>query len=1273
MTKSVRHTERALRALDAAAEERIERLRWQVDLLERELTARDHEASPAGSTARREAVADGATRATAQPAAGTDLALRVALADHSRMIADLRASNSWRVTEPMRAIRRLLFGERKATARPAPSTVSAPTLAVVPARQAAPATAPAPVGIVPDGDGRTAAPRGDVGGSVAVLAPVSPQGVTGGAERLYAGLVDSLRAAGCTVELITIPVDEMSFESIQDGYRAFEQLDLSAFDAVISTKAPSYAVFHPNHLVYLVHTVRAFYDMFDDGVPDPRRNTQRAWIQRADTRAIERARARFAIGQEVVGRLTAANGLTATVLHPGLNLEGLHHAAAGDYFFLPGRLHAWKRVDLAIRAVRGSSLPMKLVLAGDGEAEFTLRDLAGGDPRIVFLGRISDDALREHYAACLAVPFTPIREDYGYVTIEAFASAKPVITCSDSGEPARIVEDGINGLVVPPRVEALQQAMERLWQDRPFAERLGASAGMRSAAFTWDNVAGRLLATAFDGNPAPAAKVPLRVAVLDMQPITPAIGGGRVRLLGLYRDLGPGFETRYVGSFDWPGEARRTTRLSPTLTEIVVPLSDAHHAAARAAAQEVGGRVVIDALFGQHAHLSPDYLAAIHEAVHWADVVVFSHPWVAPLVAPERLAGKRIIYDAHNCEGRLKAALFDRGDPAQAAVVDYVIACERALGARADLVLACAETDRATFVADYGWPAEQIRIVANGVSAGDIPLVADEARRSARHDLGIPDDLVVAFFLGSDFAPNVAAARFIADSVAREIPQVLFVIAGGCSAHVTVSAGNCRLAGPLSDDEKAAWMAAADIALNPMASGSGTNVKMFDYMAHGLPVVATPTGARGIAERNREGVIVAAASGFADAVADLARAPLARRRALGHANRAWAARDFDWRIISRQLGQTLREPQSRDGSVADRRVAHLATTGLRCGIGEYARHLIAALKAEGAANLLLAATSDQEVQDLANLPQPALIAWKRDTVDWRYGAILPEALSAIRAWRPDRLIVQYHPSFYARGDIEHLVRSALAAGVATRVVVHRFVDGDAPLLRCLATLGCTLYSHSPSERRRALAHDIALMPLAMPVESPASAASRPPVSGGPHLVANGFMRRHKGFRHLIEAMPAILRGHPDATLTLFAPRYPAPDSEAEAAVCRQRVESLGLTGHVTIDGTFREHGDLLARIGQADLAILPYEDSDEGGSAAAGDCLAAGTPLLVSRAPVFDGVRDSAATTESDATAIAYAVLRLLAEPAALADLKEAADRYRQTHTWGAAARRLAR
>lgn len=39
---------------------------------------------------------------------------------------------------------------------------------------------------------------------------------------------------------------------------------------------------------------------------------------------------------------------------------------------------------------------------------------------------------------------------------------------------------------------------------------------------------------------------PLRVLVLDMQPIDPPIGGGRIRFLGLYHNLGEDLPTTYI-------------------------------------------------------------------------------------------------------------------------------------------------------------------------------------------------------------------------------------------------------------------------------------------------------------------------------------------------------------------------------------------------------------------------------------------------------------------------------------------------------------------------------------------------------------------------------------------------------------------------------------------------------------------------------------------------------------------------------------------------------
>ena len=61
-----------------------------------------------------------------------------------------------------------------------------------------------------------------------------------------------------------------------------------------------------------------------------------------------------------------------------------------------------------------------------------------------------------------------------------------------------------------------------------------------------------------------------------MQPIEPAVGGGRLRLFGLYHASGRICPTTYVGTYDWPGPGYRDHQLTPTLREIDVPLSDRH-------------------------------------------------------------------------------------------------------------------------------------------------------------------------------------------------------------------------------------------------------------------------------------------------------------------------------------------------------------------------------------------------------------------------------------------------------------------------------------------------------------------------------------------------------------------------------------------------------------------------------------------------------------------------------------------------------------------------
>jgi glycosyltransferase involved in cell wall biosynthesis len=96
----------------------------------------------------------------------------------------------------------------------------------------------------------------------------------------------------------------------------------------------------------------------------------------------------------------------------------------------------------------------------------------------------------------------------------------------------------------------------------------------------------------------------------------------------------------------------------------------------------------------------------------------------------------------------------------------------------------------------------------------------------------------------------------------------------------------------------------ADFAVNPMTSGSGTNIKMADFMAAGLPTVATPIGARGLDIVNGKHAIICERGDF---IAQLRRL-LANQHladALSRNARQLAAQQYDWKLIAEHMAETL--------------------------------------------------------------------------------------------------------------------------------------------------------------------------------------------------------------------------------------------------------------------------------------------------------------------------------------------------------------------------------
>ncbi len=225
----------------------------------------------------------------------------------------------------------------------------------------------------------------------------------------------------------------------------------------------------------------------------------RDMIRRSDDLYLRECRKVFTNSRVVADRLREFNEIDADdVLYPPLPSDHpFHPGPYGDYLFYPSRITGIKRQLLAVEALKFTPPGLRLVLAGAPDSrrfqeELDARiDEAGVRDRIEVLGWVSEERKAELMAGCCGALYLAYDEDsYGYVTLEAFHSAKPMITLVDSGGCLEVVEDGHNGYVVGPDPEALAGAMTRLWRDRTEAARLGENARRSLGRFRidWDRV-----------------------------------------------------------------------------------------------------------------------------------------------------------------------------------------------------------------------------------------------------------------------------------------------------------------------------------------------------------------------------------------------------------------------------------------------------------------------------------------------------------------------------------------------------------------------------------------------------------------------------------------------------------------------------------------------------------------------------------------------------------------------------------------------------------------
>ncbi|CAM4481050.1 glycosyltransferase family 4 protein [Paenibacillus phoenicis] len=407
---------------------------------------------------------------------------------------------------------------------------------------------------------------------------------------------------------------------------------------------------------------------------------------------------------------------------------------------------------------------------------------------------------------------------------------------------------------------------------------------------------------------------PIRIFVSDIQPIIPAISGGRLRLAGIWGNIPDGFEMNYVGTFDDKTHRKKTKKLlSKNATEILVPCSEEHFYHLSLLNAYFPGLTLFDVAFHRFAHFSKEYTATSIEYLKEADIIVFSHPWSYPLLKRFIDRDKQyVVYDAQNVESYLRKETLLKIQYREKGLelLQEIIQLEIDLVSNADLILACSQRDFEQFNMLYGANQSKIILAPNGVKIPNSNCSTALKRKfKKKWKLKRPHTVV---FSGSNFEPNIKALQFI-NKIANNCQEIDFIITGDINNAILPEekCDNVHLVGLLSQKKLDELLQMADAGLNPMESGSGSNVKIFTYMAASLPVITTPIGARGVDVavegifEGNEVMVISSLEEFEDKL-KLLLPDIERRQRIGENARKMVMLNYNWKEISKKVCQAMK-------------------------------------------------------------------------------------------------------------------------------------------------------------------------------------------------------------------------------------------------------------------------------------------------------------------------------------------------------------------------------
>lgn len=316
-----------------------------------------------------------------------------------------------------------------------------------------------------------------------------------------------------------------------------------------------------------------------------------------------------------------------------------------------------------------------------------------------------------------------------------------------------------------------------------------------------------------------------KVLILSPYPILPLKSGGKIRTFELAKGISQQFQTTLVFPVSFSQIVSKKIGQNLTLKTFLYPF-------------------LFPYLFTDKPFPFM-YLISFHPGAHLIlrnilqqyDIYQFEHASFAKLIdyIPKH---KKVIYDAHNVEYDYVIAEC-KSQRIKKLAGERIYKLEKKLIERSNAILPVSEGDLIRFQKLYDTKPDKFLVIENGINLKYEPPGLDRKYQNMmRYDQR-------AIFSGSDVEHNRNTVKYILEQIAPKLEQSHgFIIKGPCGNRYK-HYSNKNVFFDLSIDPLRYAAKACTVALNPMIQGSGTSMKILDYLKHGLPVISTEFGMRG--------------------------------------------------------------------------------------------------------------------------------------------------------------------------------------------------------------------------------------------------------------------------------------------------------------------------------------------------------------------------------------------------------------------------------------------